>query len=154
MGCTVTRASGVAYRKIAEVLRGRIADGTYPAGVRLPGEHELSREFAVARDTVRRALRVLQDEGLITVVTGLGRFVQSVPADSVRPTYERIAADLRALIENGSLSVGSVLPSEARLCERYGVARLTARRALEQLEAAGLVECVHGRGRFVLPRRP
>lgn len=150
----MTRGSGAAYRKIAEVLRGRIADGTYPAGGRLPGEHELSGEFAVARDTVRRALRVLQDERLITVVSGLGRFVQSVPADNVRPTYERIAADLRGLIESGSLSVGSALPSEARICERYGVARFTARRALEQLEAAGLVECVHGRGRFVLPRRP
>ncbi|NKZ04350.1 GntR family transcriptional regulator [Actinomadura latina] len=150
----MTRASGAAYRRIAEVLRARIAEGTYPAGGRLPGEHELSREFAVARDTVRHALRVLQDEGLFRVVTGLGRFVLPVPADNVGPTYERIAADLRALIENGSLPVGSLLPSESRICERYGVARFTVRRALEQLEAAGLVECVHGRGRFVLPRRP
>ncbi|WP_089324688.1 GntR family transcriptional regulator [Actinomadura meyerae] len=150
----MTRGSGATYRKIAEVLRGRIADETYPAGGRLPGEHELSREFAVARDTVRRALRVLQDEELVTVVTGLGRFVRSDSVEKVRPTYERIAADLRALIENGSLPVGSLLPSEAKIGDRYGVARFTTRRAIEQLEAAGLVECVHGRGRFVLPRRP
>ncbi|GAA2137048.1 hypothetical protein GCM10009727_32140 [Actinomadura napierensis] len=136
------------------MLRGRIADGTYSAGGRLPGEHELSREFAVARGTVRHALKVLQDEELITIVSGLGRFVQPAPAGNVRPMYERITADLRALIENGSLPEGSVLPSEARICERYRVTRFTARRALELLEAAGLVECVHGRGRFVLARRP
>ncbi|QFG26516.1 GntR family transcriptional regulator [Actinomadura sp. WMMB 499] len=138
-----------AYREIASALRERVVDGTYRAGTPLPGEHELSREFGVARNTLRRALDVLQDEGLIVVVTGVGRFVRPVSSQRARPMYERVAADLRAQIESGALPDGTALPSEARICERYGVARYTARRALAELEAAGLVECVRGKGRYV-----
>ncbi|GAA4065850.1 GntR family transcriptional regulator [Actinomadura miaoliensis] len=143
-----------AYRSIAGVLRRRVETGTYPAGVRLPGEHALSREFGVTRNTVRRAVGTLEDEGLIVAVPGVGRFVRGAASEDARPKYERIAGELRAQIESGAFVPGAALPSEARICERYGVSRFTARQALRQLEAAGLVECVRGRGRVVLPRRP
>jgi DNA-binding GntR family transcriptional regulator len=63
-----------------------------------------------------------------------------------------MAADLRSLIETGQLRPGDALPSELVLAGRYGVARGTARHALAELEGAGLVESVHGKGRFVRPR--
>jgi GntR family transcriptional regulator len=66
------------------------------------------------------------------------------------PQYRRIADELRASIEAGALKQGDVLPSEAALRARYGVARETVRRALAELEGAGLIASSQGKGWFVL----
>ncbi|SFN48051.1 regulatory protein, gntR family [Actinomadura madurae] len=136
------------YARITDALRQRIADGTYAPGTRLPGETALCAEFGVARNTVRRALSTLQGEGLITVRTGVGRFVQD-NATKPRTHTEDIAANLCHQIKAGHFRPGDALPSEAQLSRRYGVSRFTARAALIALEAAGLVTCVHGKGRYV-----
>jgi DNA-binding GntR family transcriptional regulator len=60
-----------------------------------------------------------------------------------------IAADLRAKIEGGELAPGDALPSEAELTSQYGVSRGTARQAFLELQAAGLIDAVQGKGRFV-----
>lgn len=52
-----------------------------------------------------------------------------------------------------TLSVGAELPSERTLARRFGVARMTVRRALEHLERAGRIRRDHGRGTFVGPSR-
>ncbi len=52
-----------------------------------------------------------------------------------------------------SLAVGDELPSERTLSERFGVARMTVRRALEHLERTGRIRRDHGRGTFVGPSR-
>ncbi|WP_432831075.1 GntR family transcriptional regulator [Dactylosporangium sp. CA-092794] len=53
------------YRKIAEVLRQRIHDGSYPPGDPVPTEAALADAFACSRDTVRDALAALEVEGHI-----------------------------------------------------------------------------------------
>jgi DNA-binding GntR family transcriptional regulator len=53
--------------------------------------------------------------------------------------YERIARDLGEQIASGRIAVGGALPTEAKLCLRYGVSRYTAREALRQLREAGLI---------------
>ena len=53
--------------------------------------------------------------------------------------YEQIAKALENLITSGNVSVGESLPTEARLCKKYGVSRYTAREALRQLREAGLI---------------
>jgi GntR family transcriptional regulator len=63
------------YRQLAEIVRGRIADGTWPSGTRIT-EHDLTEEFEVARNTARRALSVLRDEGLIFTVPQRGSYVR------------------------------------------------------------------------------
>jgi GntR family transcriptional regulator len=50
-------------RRVADVLRQQIHADAYPDA--LPAEHELAAEFAVSRNTVREALTVLKNEGLI-----------------------------------------------------------------------------------------
>jgi GntR family transcriptional regulator len=69
-----------------------------------------------------------------------------------RPRYAAIAEALREEIRNGTLAPGSLLPSEARLSERFKVSRGTVRQALAALRAEGLV--VGGRGRAPVVRRP
>jgi len=66
-----------------------------------------------------------------------------------RPPYRQIAAALREAINLGRLSSGDRLPSESELVERYGVARMTVRQAIQELKTEGLVVSEHGRGVFV-----
>ncbi|GIH72471.1 GntR family transcriptional regulator [Sphaerimonospora thailandensis] len=73
------------YRQIANALRERIASGAIPPGRRIPSLIELEAEFGVARDTLRKAVRVLKDEGLVETVTGMGIYVvqrESSPSES------------------------------------------------------------------------
>jgi DNA-binding GntR family transcriptional regulator len=69
------------YRQIADELRGEIADGTIPVGRRIPTLVELEARYEVARDTLRKAVKVLKDEGLVETVTGMGVYVVKQPAD-------------------------------------------------------------------------
>jgi GntR family transcriptional regulator len=65
------------------------------------------------------------------------------------PLYLRIATDLEAEIEAGSLKAGEKIESERALSERMGVSRMTARQALRHLLSKGLVETRTGQGTFV-----
>ena len=60
--------------------------------------------------------------------------------------YQKIATDLRKLLETGEVGEGEALPPENELAERYGVVRLTVRRALGVLQGEDLVEPRHARG--------
>lgn len=71
-----------------------------------------------------------------------------------RPPYRQIAAMLREAIESGTLAPGAKLPSEAELIDHFGVARMTARQAIQELRGEGLVIAEHGRGVFVRPMPP
>lgn len=53
------------YRQIADVLRSSISSDAFKHGGQLPTEEELSRHFAVSRITVRHALRLIEEDGLI-----------------------------------------------------------------------------------------
>lgn len=70
------------------------------------------------------------------------------PADDRTP-FRQIADHLREAINRGDLKEGDQLPSETELMGHYGVARMTARRALQVLQWEGLVKAEHGRGVFV-----
>lgn len=67
------------YHQIQHLLRHRIHSGLYPPGTQIPSEHELSRELAVSRVTLREALRELVREHLLVKVQGKGTFVSSNP---------------------------------------------------------------------------
>ena len=63
------------YATVKASLRERIARGGWQPGARLPSERELVQEFGCARMTVHRALRELEEEGLIERRQGSGSFV-------------------------------------------------------------------------------
>lgn len=76
------------YQAIAGHLRDRITNGTIPAGGKLPTEAELTAEFGVTRSTVRDALRVLVNEGLIVSARPQGYFVRDREPMLYRPQDE------------------------------------------------------------------
>jgi len=65
------------YAGIANALRDRIRKGDYPAGCALPSQKELASRFGTTVMTVRQALSVLQQEGLLRASHGVGTFVAS-----------------------------------------------------------------------------
>ncbi len=67
------------YAQLADLLRQRIARGVWSKGQKLPSLEELVREFAVARVTVRQAVNLLAEEGLLSPQAGRGTFVTAVP---------------------------------------------------------------------------
>jgi len=68
------------YAQLADLLRGRIARGVWPTGGTLPTIDQLMREFDLARVTVRQAVNLLAQEGLVSPQRGRGTFVNTPPA--------------------------------------------------------------------------
>lgn len=62
------------WQQVAEILRERIRAGEITR--RLPGERSLQQETGVAPQTIRRAIRELEAEGLVVTVPGRGSFVK------------------------------------------------------------------------------
>lgn len=129
------------YLLIADALRKEIEQGQLK-GSALPSEAALMQAHDVSRNTIRRALKTLESERLITSVPGAGWRVSRAP---IPPLVERLIA----VIAEDSLAVGDRYPSEASLCERFGVSRTAVRHALAQMSGTGLLATVHGKGRTV-----
>lgn len=88
----------VRYRAIADELRRRVEGGDLAAGALLPSESELSVAYDVSRVTVRKALELLRDEGLIDARQGFGWFVATAP---VRQSLGRLGTIEDQLAELG-----------------------------------------------------
>jgi GntR family transcriptional regulator len=73
-----------------------------------------------------------------------------MPSTLPLPKYHRIYLVLREQLEDGRFSAG--LPGELALMEQFGVARVTIRRALEQLAGEGLITRQPGRGTHPVER--
>ena len=65
------------YLEIAQVLKDKIRNGTYLQGESLPSQKVLSAIFSTSVMTARQALAVLEEEGIITIVHGVGTFVSA-----------------------------------------------------------------------------
>jgi len=86
--------------RLSDSLRSWIREEGLKAGERVPTEKELAERYSVARATVREALKILEQEGLIDVRHGLGRFVSPTAGLMVnRPitTLESLTEMLRGL---------------------------------------------------------
>lgn len=73
--------------------------------------------------------------------------------DDQPPRYLRIAQELEDEIQQGSYEPGDRLPPGHTIADRYGVNRHTVERAMDQLQAKGLIYRVRGHGAYVSPGR-
>jgi GntR family transcriptional regulator len=107
--------------RLRDALREMIATAELGPGDRLPSEAALAARFGVARGSVREALKHLEQEGLVDVRHGAGRFISAIGAISVnRPvtTFESVTEMLAGrgyVVRNVLLSVvrGVSEPAEA-----------------------------------------
>ena len=75
----MTSTSTPLYFQIADKLRNDINDSTYEPGDKLPTEKNLAEIFNVNRHTIRNAIALLKEEGLIRVDRGRGMYVAATP---------------------------------------------------------------------------
>lgn len=92
-------------QEVADQLRAAIIAGTYTIGEQLPTEPELMKQFGVGRSSIREAIRILANSGLLKVQQGVGTFIEDY-AGITEPLHQRLkraeAADLdevRQLLE-------------------------------------------------------
>jgi GntR family transcriptional regulator len=84
------------YAQLSSVMRRRIERGEWRAGEQVPTLDALMAEFGVARVTVREAVRLLAQEGLVVAQRGRGTFVTGQP---VQRGGLRLATTLAALAD-------------------------------------------------------
>jgi GntR family transcriptional repressor for pyruvate dehydrogenase complex len=77
------------HEEIADSIQETIAENHLPSGTRLPTERDLAQTLRVSRPTVREALRLLHQRGLVKMKVGSGTFVATVSASSVAESIER-----------------------------------------------------------------
>jgi GntR family transcriptional regulator len=133
------------YLQLARHLRNEIASGKLDEQGALPGERELAETFQVSRVTVRKALRALTAEGLLSKRQGAGSFVNRSPHVEQRLsaltsfTEDMASRGLRSASSWLGRVVASATPEEAlALGLRPGeeVARLHRLRLADQIPVA------------------
>lgn len=110
------------YAQLAEALRHRIGRGEWQRGDRLPSNDELTREFKVARVTVRQAIDLLREDGLVRSKQGRGTFVTALPASDRRLEVQTTLRNLVAMLKGDEPQLLNIAESHAapRLSEKDG----------------------------------
>lgn len=107
---------------IASVLRQRIDAGEWRGAGRMPAERELAEEFGVARNTVRRAVRFLEEDGTVTRHVGRGTYVAAANTSSLAAVVSRMQGtspadmmEIRQLLEPSAAAFAATNASVADL---------------------------------------
>ena len=128
------------YMRIAADLAGRIASGEFPEGQRLSGRSALSSGYHVSPETVRKALKLLSDVGIVRTREGSGTVVLS--AEKAGAWLETVGArgeqadlqnQLQALFRQYTEMGRQIMDLSARLLEARATP-LPAEKALPQYE--------------------
>jgi DNA-binding GntR family transcriptional regulator len=82
-----TNRDGSAGSRIAESLREAILHGAYPPGTRILQE-DIAQEFGASRLPVREALRILESDGLVTLVANTGAWVAELSLEQCQEVYQ------------------------------------------------------------------
>jgi GntR family transcriptional regulator len=96
------------YVVLAEKISVAIQNGLYPIGTFLPNEGQLGSQYQVSRATVREAVRILQELGMVTRKQGSGTLVQSANALGKYVLEMDAIPDLWQYVEHSDLQVGAV----------------------------------------------
>jgi DNA-binding GntR family transcriptional regulator len=86
---------GPDYRRVIDLIRGKITSGQWPVGRRIPSTPDLIEMTSASITPVRRAVQQLQADGILEGHPGKGVFVKAMPDDA-----DRGRADLGAMGEH------------------------------------------------------
>jgi DNA-binding GntR family transcriptional regulator len=150
------------WRRIRQELWAKIDAGILRPGDKLPTTEELADHYQTSRGTVRRAVEVLIEAGILKGRQGVGVFVAESsgpgrwrlanPVHNIRygkPLWRSIRDDLRAQINVGLLKPGQKLPTTRELMAQYSTTSPTVRRAVDSMIEAGELVGRQGLGVFV-----
>jgi DNA-binding GntR family transcriptional regulator len=131
--------------QVVDELRRRIVGGRYPGGMKLLQE-QIAEELGVSRSPVREALRQLEAEGLVKLVSQKGAEVTAISAEEVSEMFE-----LRLLVEPHLLALAIPRMDEAT---RAGVERIIARMEDAAIDDWGVLNWELHRRLYLPAERP
>src|SRR5688500_9437636 len=129
------------YGALAAALRQRVVDGDWPPGTALPAETSLAAEHGVALGTMRRALELLAEQGLIERRHGKGTFVRGGLAGATMLRFFRFGSGDGEVPQSRVIARQSVIAS-AEVARRLGVARGDPVLRLHRLRSLGGQPCL------------
>ena len=117
-------ASQPLYLQVKRHILSNIGSGKWTAACRVPSENEIVKSFGVSRMTANRALRELQDEGVLVRVAGVGTFVAEARPQTHPLEVRNIADEIR---ERGGTHRAETISLEKlratdSLAEDFGIA--------------------------------
>ena len=112
------------YLKVKRHILENIGSGKWGTDARVPSENEIVKSFGVSRMTANRALRELQDEGVLVRIAGVGSFVADRHARAHPLEIRSIADEIR---ERGHVHRSQIVTLErvravADLAKDFGIA--------------------------------
>jgi DNA-binding GntR family transcriptional regulator len=144
-----------AYVQLVNILRRAIASGQYQAGDQLPTEAELCAAFGVSPMTVRRAITMLLDQGVVRTRRGRGTFV--LPLRLATASFD--LNGLRGVLDDPSVAArvleARVVPAAARAAAKLAVAEGTRIISIRRLLSRGDEPLFYHRESLIYdPKRP
>jgi DNA-binding GntR family transcriptional regulator len=136
------------YVRISQQLRGQILDEVYNEGEAIPSESELMATFGTARGTVRKAVDVLESEGLVRRQHGKGCFVQLRPIRHSILNFGSLTDSLRGRAESAISHVVETEMTEIDGGRYFRMVRLRGTRTPERTTCLSLDTSVIDLSRF------
>lgn len=113
--------AAVLFEQVHDYLKGQIADGAWGIGAALPKEPDLARELGVSVGTVRKALALLQADGLVDRIQGRGTFILDKDANDTKRRLVCTQASL-FIIKKATEDVGHTTTPELTTALQSGIA--------------------------------
>ncbi|MDP6666625.1 MAG: response regulator [Dehalococcoidia bacterium] len=110
---TETNGPGLRYVSIADDLQRQIESGAVQSGQQLPSQHEMAKQYGVSLTTLRSAVDLLEQRGLVRSAHGLGTFAQAPEPGDETPKVLLVDDDfqlvelLTVILEGEDVSVTS-----------------------------------------------
>lgn len=117
----VATEAGRAYLQLAEVLKQRILDGVYRCGEKIPSEAALSREQGLALMTVRQAVGVLVERGLLERQPGRGTYVKELSWSGAPFFIDGLVETVRIRQTRVTIIKSEVHRANAQIASRLGI---------------------------------
>ena len=105
------------YEQLRSAVAGQVADGTLVAGTRLPTVRALATDLGLAANTVAKAYRALETDGVIETRGRAGTFVASTALAGVAEQVEQLAADYALVARRAGLTAPEALSLVQRAWE-------------------------------------
>ena len=70
------------YRQLMDSIKRKILSGELAVGDKLESERDMSKKYNISRMTVRKALKFLENEGVLESIRGSGTYVKSLPKNN------------------------------------------------------------------------
>lgn len=127
------------YAQLDEILRRHIDSGEWAAGMMVPSENAIARDFGISRMTARGVLNSLADEGLLVRVPGKGTFVAEPKIETASTAFHGIRAQLESqgFTTSTRLVRAEQVPASARVARKLGIATGTPLTLIERVRSVG-----------------